>query len=66
MQIRNISLTELTASDGMVLTDGKDYARITRLAEGVDPAEWYEIPECEYERILAEQEKANQPVKENL
>lgn len=58
MQTRNISLIELTASEGMVLTDGKDYARITRLAEGVDPANWYEIPESEYERILAEQEKA--------
>lgn len=57
MKTRNISLTELTASDGMVLTDGKDYAKITRLAEGVDASKWHEIPESEYEKILAEREK---------
>ena len=60
MEIRNISLTELKASKGMVLTDGKDYAKITRLAECADASKWYEIPESEYEKILAEQEKANE------
>lgn len=59
MQIRDINLKELTASEGMILTDGKDFARITRLAEGVDPAKWHEIPEAEYERIMAEKEAEN-------
>ena len=62
MQIRDINLKELTASEGMILTDGKDFARQTRLAEGVDPSKWYEIPEAEYEGIMAEQEKANMPM----
>ena len=57
MEIRNISLTELKASKGMILTDGKDYARITRLAEGVDASTWYEIRESEYEKILADKEE---------
>ena len=58
MKKRNISLTELTASEGMVLTDGKDFAKITRLAEGVDASTWYEIPESEYQEIMAEKEAA--------
>lgn len=56
MKVRDINLKELTASEGMMLTDGKDFARVTRLAEGADPSKWYEITEAEYERIMAEQE----------
>ena len=59
MQIRDINLKELTASEGMILTDGKDFARQTRLAEDVDPSTWYEIPEAEYEQIMTEKEAQN-------
>ena len=48
----------LTASDGMVLTDGKTYARIIYLADGADESVWREIPEEEYindEEITAEE-----------
>jgi hypothetical protein len=38
----------LTASDGMVLTDGKTYGKIIYLAEGADASAWHEIPEEEY------------------
>lgn len=48
----------LTASDGMVLTDGKTYGKIIYLAEGADASAWREIPEEEYvndEEITAEE-----------
>lgn len=38
----------LTASDGMMLTDGKTYGKIIYLAEGADENAWHEIPEEEY------------------
>lgn len=49
---------QLTASAGMVLTDGKNYGRIIYLAEGADESAWHEIPEEEYlndEEITAEE-----------
>ena len=49
---------KITASYGMVLTDGKNYGRIVYLAEGADASVWYEIPEEEYsndEPITAEE-----------
>ena len=46
----------LTASEGHILTDGTDYARVTYLAAGADPSRWYEITEAEYQRIIAERE----------
>lgn len=48
--------TTLIADEGMILTDGKDYASVTYLAVGADESQWYEIPQEEYERIMAEQE----------
>lgn len=48
--------TTLIADEGMILTDGKDYASVTYLAVGADESKWYEITEAEYERIMAEKE----------
>ena len=48
----------LTASDGMVLTDGKTYGKIIYLAEDADESAWHEIPEEEYindEEITADE-----------
>ena len=59
MQTEYITTIKLTASEGHWLTDGTDYAKVTFLAQGVDPAIWYEITDAEYERIMAEQEKAH-------
>lgn len=56
MQVENITTTKLTASEGHILTDGTDYARMTFLAQGVDASKWYEITEAEYDAIMAEQE----------
>lgn len=39
----------LTASDGMVLTDGKNYGKIIYLADGADESAWREIPEAQAE-----------------
>lgn len=47
----------LKASDGMVLTDGKNYGKIIYLADGADESAWHEISE-EYvddEPITAEE-----------
>lgn len=51
----------LIADDGMVLTNGKEYAKIAHLAVGANEYEWYQIPESEYEQIM-EQQKANEPI----
>ena len=48
----------LKASDGMILTDGKNYGKIIYLADGADESAWREIPEEEYvddEEITAEE-----------
>ena len=45
----------LTATDGMVLTNGEIYAKVAYLAEGVDETTFYEITEEEYNKILEAQ-----------
>lgn len=48
----------LTASEGMVLTDGKNYGKVIYLAVGADESAWREIPEEDYindEEITAEE-----------
>lgn len=47
--------TVLTASAGMILTDGEIYGSKIFLAEGRDPADFYEIPMEEYEKRMEEQ-----------
>lgn len=39
----------LTASDGKVLTDGKNYGKIIYLADGADESVWREISEVQAE-----------------
>lgn len=46
----------LTASEGMIYTDGTIYGTKIFLAEGRDPGDFYEISREEYERIMVEQE----------
>lgn len=46
----------LYASEGMVLTDGEHYGKVTFLAEGVTADKYHEITEEEYQEILKSQE----------
>lgn len=61
MQTEYITRVKLTAGEGMVLTNGTDYGKVIYLAEGANSYDYYEIPESQYEMIMAEQEKANEP-----
>lgn len=47
MKIRNI----LYADDGMVLTNGKTFAKVVYLAEGADESVWHEITDAEYKAL---------------
>ena len=50
----------LTANEGMVLTNSEIYGRVIYLAEGA-VNDFYEITEAEYDEILEELQKANDP-----
>lgn len=52
----------LIADEGMILTNGKEYAKVTHLAVDANEYEWYQIPESEYEKILAEQKTASETI----
>lgn len=44
----------LKATDGMIYTNGKDYARVAFLGTGDSPDNWWEIAEEEYNKITEE------------
>ena len=47
--------TKLTATEGMILTNGETYGREIFLGTGDSQDNWWEITEAEYEAIQAEQ-----------
>ena len=47
-------LTKLTASSGMVLTDGKQFTHSVLLREGESPEDWQEVTEEYYRRATAQ------------
>lgn len=51
--------TILTASEGMILTDGEIYGTKIFLAEGRDPKDFYEIPLEEYEKMVEQEVQAD-------
>ena len=55
-----ITRIKLTATDGMILTDGRMYGRIIYLANTDNPEDFYEITEAEYNEILAREAKARE------
>lgn len=54
------TLTILKASEGMMLTDGKEYGSIIHLGKGRREEEFYEITMEEYEKIIEERDKLNE------
>ena len=51
MTTETITTTKLTASEGMVLTDGEHYGKEVFLAVDADASVWTEITLEEYEEI---------------
>ena len=47
------TLTKLTASTGMVLTDGEQFTHSILLREGESPENWQEITEEYYHKLMA-------------
>ena len=56
MITETITRIKLTASEGMVLTDGESFGKEVFLAEDADASKWYEITEAEYEKVMQERE----------
>lgn len=56
MKVETIVRKKITASEGMVLTDGKIYGRVIYLAEGKSENDFYEITEMQYKARLEEAE----------
>jgi hypothetical protein len=60
MEVKNVTLKIIEASEGKIRTDGKgDYARVKYLSDGQRPEDFHEITIAEYEAILAEEEAKN-------
>lgn len=53
MKQETITRIKLTASDGMILTNGESFGRTVYLASGDTTDGWYEITETEYDKIQA-------------
>lgn len=56
MKVTTIELRKLTASDGMVLTNGEAFGKEIYLGVNDNENNWREITDAEYEKIVAEQE----------
>ena len=57
MITESIELIKLTASEGMVLTNGEAYGKEIYLGCNDSPDNWSEITDAEYEEILKQQEE---------
>lgn len=55
MKKTTINLIKLTASEGMVLTNGTAYGKEIYLGCNDKEENWHEITDAEYENILAEE-----------
>ena len=55
MQKTTIELIKLTATEGMVLTNGQAYGKEIYLGCNDKEENWHEITDAEYEAILADE-----------
>ncbi len=62
MKISTIELRKLTASDGMVLTNGEAFGKEIYLGINDSPDNWHEITDEEYEKIFSEQEAEHEVI----
>lgn len=58
MMTETITTVKLTATEGMVLTDGEHYGKEVFLAVDAKPDAWHEITQEEYEAILLREQEA--------
>ena len=66
MITESIELIKLTASKGMVLTNGEAYGKEIYLGCNDSPDNWSEITDAEYEEILKQQEEGMVEEYENI
>lgn len=66
MEKTTIELIKLTASEGMVLTNGEAYGKEIYLGCNDSPDNWSEITDAEYEEILQQQEEGMVEEYENI
>ena len=52
MNIITIELRKITASEGMMLTNGSEYSKEIYLGKNDSPENWHEITDAEYAEIL--------------
>lgn len=57
MEVTTIELRKMTASEGMILTNGEAYGKEIYLGVNDTPDNWREITDAEYEEILRKQEE---------
>ena len=55
MKTKTVKQIILTADEGKYLTNGETYGKTVVLPESANKDDWYEIPEAEYEEIIAKQ-----------
>lgn len=66
MEKTTIELIKLTATEGMVLTNGEAYGKVIYLGCNDKPENWHEITEAEYEKILADEKARMEAEAENI
>lgn len=66
METTKIELTKITATEGMVLTNGDTYSKEIYLGCNDSIENWHEITDAEYEEILKEKEKRMREAMEDM